>query len=65
MMAISSEENALVEQSAKLQALQELLEDDLSETNTTQATLSNIQDNHLAYKQLYLKTNLLNLWWTN
>ena len=57
-MAISFEENALVEQSAKLQALQELLEYDLSETNTTQATLSNMQDNHPAYKQLYLETKV-------
>ena len=54
MMVVSSEENALIEQSAKLEALRELLEDDLSQGSDSQATIINIQDNHSAFKKLYL-----------
>ena len=58
MMVVSSEENALIEQSAKLEALRELLEDDLSQGSPSQATIINIQDNHPAFKQLYLDTRV-------
>ena len=45
-MVVSSEENALIEHSAKLEALRELLQDDLSEGSPSQATIINIQDNY-------------------
>ena len=51
---VSSEENNLIEQHAKFEGLQELLEDDTSAPSPSQAKFSNVAANHPAFKQLYL-----------
>ena len=54
MPATSSEENALMEQEAKFDALKELLELDLEETNPSQSKISNVSSKLTRYEEQFL-----------
>ena len=55
-MVTSSEENHMLEQVAKFEALKELLEDDLGvlDAELDNAIISNVAENQAPFKQIYL-----------
>ena len=54
MSRTTMEENVLIEQVAKLEALQELLEDDTGQESPTIVEVNNVASNHPAFKEVYL-----------
>ena len=57
-MPTSVEEINVVESFAKFEALKELLEDDISESNPSQYEYKNVSSNHPAFKDLYLQVRV-------
>ena len=54
MPGACSEEIKVAEQHAKLEAIQEIIEDDIAETNPTIEAYDNVAEKRPIYNQLYL-----------